>query len=86
MEGVTYAETVTEIHSGDCLLFFTDGAVEISLPGGGYLDPEGLVAILKDLGYPTSNVTLAGIEEELLRRSDRIRFDDDLTFLEIRIP
>ena len=86
MEEAGYEETVVNVRSGDCLLFFTDGAVEISLPGGGYIDSEGLVAILKDLGYPNSNVELAAIEEELLRRSDRIRFDDDLTLLEIRIP
>ncbi len=86
MEEAGYEETVVNVRSGDCLLFFTDGAVEISLPGGAYLDSDGLVAILKDLGYPDSNVTLTTIEEELLRRSDRIRFDDDLTLLEIRIP
>ncbi|KKK55933.1 hypothetical protein LCGC14_3069600, partial [marine sediment metagenome] len=50
------------------------------------LDSDGLVAVLKDMGYPNSNVSLTAIEEELLRRSDRIRFDDDLTLLEIRIP
>ncbi len=86
MEGSAYDETAVAVRDGDCLLMFTDGAVEISLPGGGYLDSDGLVAVLKDLGYPNSNVTLAAIEEELLRRSDRIRFDDDLTLLEIRIP
>ena len=85
MEEAGYEETVVNIRSGDCLLFFTDGAVEISLPDGGYLDSDGLVATLKDLGYPNSNVVLAAIEEELLRRSDRIRFDDDLTLLEMRI-
>jgi hypothetical protein len=50
-----------------------------------YIDPDGLVAVLKDLGYPDPNGGLAAIEEELLRQSDRIRFDDDLTFLEVRI-
>ena len=86
MEEAGYDETVVNVRSGDCLLFFTDGAVEISRPGGGYFDSEGFVAILKDLDYPNSNVSLPAIEEELLRRSDRIRFDDDLTLLEIRIP
>ena len=46
---------------------------------------DGLVAILGEMGYPRSDVSLAAIEEELLRRSDRFRFDDDLTFLEMRI-
>ena len=44
------------------------------------MDPEGLLAVLNELGYPDSGVELSAIEEELLRRSDRIRFDDDLTF------
>lgn len=81
-----YDETTVAFQSGDCLLFFTDGAVEITLPSGGTLGSAGLAALLEDLGYPHTGVTLAGVEEELLRRSDRIRFDDDLTFLEARIP
>jgi PAS domain S-box-containing protein len=80
-----YDEVVVELQSGDCVLLFTDGAIEISLPDGGLLGAEGLVAILSDLGYPGSGATLPRIEEELLRRSDRIRFDDDLTLLEARI-
>ena len=85
MEEAAYDETTVAIGEGDCLLMFTDGATEISLPTGGHLDTDGFVAILKDMGYPNSNVTLAAIEEELLRRSDRIRLDDDLTLLEMRI-
>ena len=81
-----YNEAAVEIQSGDCVLFFTDGAIEITLPGGGTVGPPGLAALLGDVGYPRSGVTLADVEEELLRRSDRIRFDDDLTFLEARIP
>jgi hypothetical protein len=30
-------------------------------------------------------VSLEQIEEEILRASDRIRFDDDLTLMEVRI-
>lgn len=86
VEEADYEETVVNVRSGDCLLSFTDGAVDISLPDGGYLNPEGLTDILKHLGYPNANVPLAAIEAELLRRSDRIRFDDDVTLLEIRIP
>ncbi len=85
MEGAAYDEIAVAVRDGDCLLMFTDGALEICLPGGGLVDSAGLVDILKDLGYPGSDVELATIEEELLRRSDRIRFDDDLTMLEMRL-
>jgi serine phosphatase RsbU (regulator of sigma subunit) len=71
--------------SGDRVLLFSDGAIEVSLPDESFLGTEGLVAILQRLGYPGRDVSLQTIEEEILKASDRIRFDDDLTFLEIRI-
>ena len=46
---------------------------------------DGLEQTLKKLRYPSPDVSLATIEQELLTRSDCIRFDDDLTLLEIRI-
>ena len=39
---------------------------------------------VKKMGYPYSDITFTAIEEEMLRYSDRIRFDDDLTFFEVR--
>lgn len=84
-EGATYNETAVRIQPGDCVLFFTDGATEISDANGGYLDEDGLEAVLRDLGYPGANVKFEAIEERLLALSDRIRFDDDLTFLEARV-
>jgi len=44
----------------------------------------GLVQILKEVGYPDGG-DLKAVEEKLLKFSDRIRFNDDLTFLEIRL-
>jgi len=80
-----YEEAVVEVASGDALLFFTDGAVEIFDEGDRALGSEGLAEVLKDLGYPESNVGFNRIEERLLTYSDRIRFDDDLTFLAMRL-
>ena len=84
---IEYEEKVFKIQSGDTLLMFTDGATEIT--SGGKPDQlnnvEGLEKILVELGYPKSGVTLADVETQLLTDSDRVRFGDDLTFVEIRI-
>jgi hypothetical protein len=68
---------------GDCLLAFTDDVSEISGGDGKLLETEGFVRILDDVGYPESR-DFKAVEEKLLKFSDRIRFNDDLTFLEIR--
>jgi PAS domain S-box-containing protein len=80
-----YEEAVVEVAGGDALLFFTDGAVEVFDENDRALGPEGLAEVLNDLGYPASGVGFEKIEERLLRYSHRIRFDDDLTFLEMRL-
>jgi serine phosphatase RsbU (regulator of sigma subunit) len=80
-----YEEAAVDVASGDALLFFTDGAVEIFDEHDRALGSEGLAGILKDLGYPGSGVGFETIEERLLTYSHRIRFDDDLTFLEMRL-
>lgn len=80
-----YEEYVVEVGSGDCLLFYSDGAVEIATPAGRLLGVEGLEGVLKGLGYPKADVELAAIEQELLARSNCIRLEDDLTLVEIRV-
>lgn len=80
-----YDEREVELQRGDCLLVFTDGATEITRRTGGRLEVQGLMKVLRDIGYPRSDAGLDAIEKELLVRSNRIRFDDDLTILEARI-
>ena len=79
-----YEQQTFPINPGDCLLAVSDGALEITEAGGEMLGFDGLVRVLKEVGYPTSQ-NFDAIAERLLTSSDRIRFDDDLTFLEIRM-
>ena len=83
-EETQYEQRSLTMQPGDCLLSFTDGALEVSETGGKMLGAEGLVRVLEELGYPASG-DFEAISERLLTSSDRIRFDDDLTFLEIRL-
>jgi len=85
MSDPTYQENVVKIGSGDCLLLYSDGAIEISKPDGGLLGVDGLEQLLKELGYPDLSTDLGAIEQELLTRSDCIRLNDDLTLLEARM-
>ena len=84
MEDADYEEVGNEIQAGDRLLFFSDGAVEIHNAAGEMLDLDGLIGILNKQGYPTADLQMDALEEELLKYSNGIRLEDDLTFIEIR--
>jgi phosphoserine phosphatase RsbU/P len=84
MEDASYDEVVAQLAPEDCLLLFSDGAVEIHNVNGEMLGVEGLIQILKDFGYPKSSINVNAVEETLLRFSNAIRLEDDLTFLEAR--
>lgn len=73
------------VDEGDTLLFYTDGAVEVTAPGGKHIGRAGFIALLADLGYPSPGVRLEDVEAALLRASGLIRFADDLTLFEIRL-
>ena len=79
-----YDEITVDVKPGDSLLAFSDGVSEISGQKGNLLEVEGLVEILKEVGYPKSG-DFDMIEEKLLKFSDRIQFKDDITFLEMRL-
>jgi len=79
-----YDESEFLCTSGDSLLMFTDGAVEISDAAGRMLGTEGLIRTLNSLGYPESSLGIEPLEEALLNFSNGIRLDDDLTLLEVR--
>lgn len=79
--GADYDETTVPLRSGDRLLAFSDGVLEISDAGGELLGIDGLTRILEEVGYPGAS-DFSVVEERLLTSSDRIRFSDDLTFFE----
>lgn len=85
LDGYAYDETEVEIQEGVGLLLFSDGAVEISNARADMLGIDGLVGILKKQGYPRTAIQMESLEEELLKYSNAIRLEDDLTLLEIRL-
>ncbi len=85
MEDAPYEMLSAPLHSGDTVLFFTDGATEITTRTGEYLGVKGLSQILRKQGYPGATADFDAIERDMLAASDRIRFDDDVTFLEARV-
>jgi PAS domain S-box-containing protein len=86
MKGAPYEETRVQVQPGDCLLFYSDGAVEVDNADGVQLGTKGLVSMLKTLGYPDCDIQSTAIEEALLKYSNTLRLEDDLTFLEMRFP
>jgi PAS domain S-box-containing protein len=85
IEGSEYDEVEAQLCPGDCLLMFSDGAVEVHNAAGEVLGVVGLVRILTGLGYPELAICKEAIEEELLRFSNEIRLGDDVTFIEARL-
>lgn len=84
MKDPTYDETTLSLDPNDRLLLFSDGAMEIHNAQNELLGVEGLIAILKRLGYPDSGIQGPAIEEALLKYSNSVRLEDDLTLIEIR--
>jgi phosphoserine phosphatase RsbU/P len=84
MEDASYDDNLVEINPGDRLLLFSDGAVEIHNAADKLLGIDGLIAILKKLSYPAAEIQVAAIEEELLKYSNTVRLEDDLTLVEMR--
>src|SRR6185369_9681103 len=70
-----YDESEFLCSSGDSLLMFTDGAVEINDAAGHMLGTDGLTGILRSLGYPESRFGIEPLEEALLNFSSGIRLD-----------
>jgi sigma-B regulation protein RsbU (phosphoserine phosphatase) len=84
MEDAPYNDISVNFNSGDSLLLVSDGAIEIENAAGEMLGMEGLVGLLKSQGYPRNTIDMSALEETLLKYSNSIRLEDDLTLIEMR--
>ncbi|MBN2331707.1 MAG: SpoIIE family protein phosphatase [Deltaproteobacteria bacterium] len=85
MAGMDYVEETLSLAPGDSLLCFSDGAIEVRDAQRRELGVDGLLALLKETGYPDTAIKMAELERRLLLYSNAIRLDDDLTFLGIHL-
>lgn len=78
-----YQSTTRYLEENEKVLLFTDGAIEVMDANHAMLDKDGLIQILRQLGYPAKSVSFKEVEKSLLKYSGGIRLDDDLTFVEM---
>ena len=84
MSAFDYEEFSCEFHPGDSLLLFSDGAVEIENADGKMLEIHGLIDILKRQDYPKLKLQTETLAKALLKYSNSIFLEDDLTIIEVR--
>ena len=84
MEDIPYKEKTVKLESGDSILLFSDGATEIQNAENEWLGISGFTQILKALDYPKKSLRMETLEEELLKFSNDIRLQDDITIIEAR--
>ena len=84
MEDIPYTEETVKLRPGDSLLLFSDGAIEIQNAAEQWLGVEGFMRILKDLNYPETPLSMEALEKQLLKFSNDIRLQDDITIIEAR--
>ena len=84
MEDIPYKAETVRLHPGDSLLLFSDGAIEIQDAGDEWLGVEGFMQILKKLNYPDTPLSMDALEKLLLKFSNDIRLQDDITIIEAR--
>ena len=84
MEDILYKEKTVKLEPGDSILLFSDGAIEIQNAANEWLGNEGFTRILKSLDYPPKKLSMDSLEEKLLKFSNDIRLQDDITIIEVR--
>ena len=80
-----YEEAATQLAPEDVLVLLTDGALEVTNTANEELGRTGLEQLWRAEanGAPPEAVSLANIEERLLRFSNQIHLPDDLTLVKI---
>jgi PAS domain S-box-containing protein len=84
MEDIPYKEETVGMRPGDSILLFSDGAIEIQDAADAWLNVEGFIQILKNLNYPDTPLRMEALEKQLLKFSNDIRLQDDITIIEAR--
>ncbi len=84
IEDADYEEVEADLAVGDCLLLLSDGAFEIRNAADELLGVDGFVRMLTQLGYPRTALNMDAVEEQLLKYSNNIRLEDDVTAIEVR--
>ena len=81
---IQYKEQTMQLLAGDSAVLFSDGAFEIENARDEMLGVDGFLEILKNLDYPKTQLSMDVLEKELLKFSNDIRLQDDITIIEIR--
>ena len=84
MENIPYKEETVKLQPEDSILLFSDGAIEIQDAADNWLGVEGFIKILKNLNYPDTPLRMDALEKQLLKFSNDIRLQDDITIIEGR--
>ena len=83
-EAAAYQAQTVQLSPGDAILMFSDGAFEIHNAHDEILGVDGFIDILKALNYPREPLNMTVLEEALLKFSNDIRLQDDITIIEAR--
>jgi len=84
VDDAPYKLQTVNLKPGDSILCFSDGAVEIQNASQKWLGVDGFTQILKSLDYPRTELRMDVLEEKLLKFSNDIRLQDDITIIEIQ--
>ncbi len=85
MEQNEYDQVERRLQEGDRLLLYSDGAVEIKDQNSQQLGADGLLRLLREMDYPLTELDFQDLERRMLLYSNGIRFDDDLTLIEMQV-
>jgi serine phosphatase RsbU (regulator of sigma subunit) len=83
-EEIQYKEQTVQLLAGDSAILFSDGAFEIQNAREEMLGVDGFLQILKNLDCPKVELSKDVLEKELLKFSNDIRLQDDITIIEVR--
>ena len=83
-EAAAYHEQTVPLAPGDAILIFSDGAFEIHNARDELIDLDRFINILMELNYPREPLKMKALELALLKFSNEIRLQDDITIIEAR--